>query len=186
MTAEKKTYPTTPALVGDKVYLRVATPEDIGNTYHWFILSEPQSQSCRPVIIRTASEALEAYKKEERTPDRQTLMVIRKEDNVPVGRLRYFDLNPQNRSAEIGLLVDPDMRRKGYGLEAVKVICRYLIRYRGLNKVHAQTAAYNAAAIKLLEAAGFKKDGTLRHHYFYQGEYHHGFIYSVLAHELER
>jgi RimJ/RimL family protein N-acetyltransferase len=182
---EKKTYPTPPSLVGDKVYLRPATPDDIANTHHWFTLSEPQSQSCRPITFHTAAEALEAFKKQERTPDKQTFMVVRKEDNVPVGRVRFFDLNVQNRTAEIGLLVDPDMRRKGYGSEAVKLLCRYLIRYRGLNKVYAQTAAFNAGAVALLESAGFRKDGTLRHHYFYLGEYHHGFIYSVLAHELE-
>jgi RimJ/RimL family protein N-acetyltransferase len=182
---EKKLFPTAPTLVGDKIYLRPATPEDIANTYHWFVLSEPQSMSCRPITFQTPNEAMEAFKKAERTPDKQTLMVVRKEDNTIVGRIRFFDLNVQNRSAEIGLLVDPDMRRKGYGVEATKLLCRYLIRYRGLNKVHAQTAAFNTGAIKLLEASGFKKDGTLRHHYFYHGEYHHGYIYSVLAHELE-
>jgi RimJ/RimL family protein N-acetyltransferase len=184
--SEKRTYPTAPTLVGDKAYLRPASPEDIANTYHWFMLSEPQAQSCRPLPFSTATEAMEAFRKKERSPDQQTFMVIRKDDNTPVGRVRFFDLNSLNRSAEVGLLVDPDMRRKGYGLEALKLLCRYLIRYRGLNKVHAQTAAFNTGAIKVLEAAGFKKDGTLRHHYFYEGEYHHGLIFSVLAHELER
>jgi RimJ/RimL family protein N-acetyltransferase len=184
--AEKKTYPTPPSLVGDKIYLRPATPDDIANTYHWFTLSEPQSMSSHPLPFRTAAEAMESYKKEERTTDRQTFMVVRKEDNLLVGRIRFFDLNDLNRTAEIGLLVDPDMRRKGYGAEAVKVLVKYLIRYRGLNKVHAQTAAFNSGAVALLESTGFRRDGTLRHHYFYKGEYHHGFVYSVLAHELEQ
>jgi len=102
-----------------------------------------------------------------------------------VGRVRFFDMNTQNRSAELGLLIDPDEQGKGYGLAALQLLCRFLIKSRGLNKVHAQTASFNKAAQALLKKAGFKLDGTLRHHYFYDGEYHNGLVYSLLAYEFE-
>ncbi len=68
---------------------------------------------------------------------------------------------------------------------ALRLLSRFLFKTRGLNKVHAQTGSFNKAAQALLKKAGFKLDGTLRHHYFYDGEYHDGLVYSLLAYEFE-
>ncbi|PWB74280.1 hypothetical protein C3F09_04185 [candidate division GN15 bacterium] len=184
--ADKKPTPmTAPSLIGDNIYLRPATAEDMANTHHWRMLSEPQSMGCRPMILWTAAETAENFKKHERSATQQQFMIVRKADNVPVGRINFFDLNTLNRSTEVGLIIDPDERRKGYAVEATRLLCRYLFKYRGLNKVHAQTSDFNEGAKKLLHKAGFKKDGVLRKHYFWQGEFHDGLIYSVLAFEFD-
>ena len=185
MTDKPKIITTAPSLVGDKVYLRPATAEDVLNTHHWHLMSEPASMSCRPLTIRNAAAAAEAFKQEECSPNRQLFMVVRKKDNVPVGRTRFFDLNVHNRSAEFGMLIDPDERKKGHAREAVMLLCKYLFDVRGLNKVYAQTAEFNSGAIKLLERCGFQKDGTLRRHYFHKGEFYDGLIYSILQHEFK-
>jgi len=184
MTKDKAILSTAPTFVGDKIYLRPATAEDYANTYHWFMLSDPWSQTCRPIPMKTASEAAESFRKRESTPYDQYYMIVRKKDNVPVGRIHFFDFNTHNRSAELGLIIDPDEQENGYGLAAVRLVCRHLFRTRGLNKVHAQTGAFNKAAQALLKKAGFKLDGTLRHHYFLDGEYHDGLVYSLLAYEF--
>lgn len=184
--ADKKPHPpTAPSLVGDKIYLRPATAEDVANTHHWLILSEPQHLSCRPRVLWTAAEASENYKKMERSTDKQTFMIVRREDNVPVGLINYFDWNSLNRSVEFGLLIDPEERRRGHAKEATRLLLRYLFKQRGLNKVHAQTCASNTPTVKLLESLGFKRDGVLRRHYFINGEFQDGFIYSKLAFETE-
>ena len=185
MTEKKPQLPTQPSLVGDKVYLRPTTAEDIVNMHHWSVQSEPQSLSCRALILRTASEKAQLFKEAKRSPDKQGFAVCRKKDKIPVGNVGFFDLNQLNRSAELGLLIDLDEQRNGYGSDALKVLCRYLFKYRGLNKVYAMTAGFNTAAAALLESLRFKKDATLRDHYFYNGEFHPGFIYSLLLFELE-
>lgn len=185
MADNKKSFPTSPSLVGDKVFLKPTTPEDLANTYHWTMLSEPQSQTCRPWVFSTSSEVAERMKKAEKDPSRQSFMVLRKDNRTPVAMVRFFDLNTLNRTAELGLIVDPDERRKGYGADALRVLIRYLFTYRGLNKVYAQTAQFNTQAIALMESLGLKKDATLRDHYFYRGEFHHGLIYSLLQFEVD-
>ena len=54
MTDKKPPPMTQPSLIGDKVYLRPTTADDVANTHHWFVLSEPQSQTCHPLTILTA------------------------------------------------------------------------------------------------------------------------------------
>ncbi|MCK4461603.1 MAG: GNAT family N-acetyltransferase [candidate division Zixibacteria bacterium] len=185
MTDKKKSFPAPPSLIGDKVFLRPSTPEDIANMHHWWLQSEPQSLSCRPHPFQTAKEAAERAQTAQKSADDQRFTVVRKDDKTTVALVRFFSLNPLNRSAELGLLVDPEVRRKGYGSEAIKIVTRYLFRYRGLNKVHAQTAAFNEGAIAMLESLGFKKDATLRNHYFYDGEFHVGYVYSLLQFEVD-
>ncbi len=176
---------TQKPLIGGKVYLRPTTPEDFSSIHAWQLASDPQSTTCHPRILRTPAQAIEAFKSTDPKEKTQTFTVVRKKDDTPVGMIRFFDLNNLNRSAELGLLIDPDEQRKGFGGDAMKVLIGYLFRYRGLNKVHAQTAGFNDGAVALLKGLGFHKDGTLRQHYFYDGSFHDGYIYSLLLHELD-
>jgi len=181
MPDKKKPILTEPSLIGKKLYLRPATAEDIANTYHWLVLSDPNYISFEPTVFSTAAEAAEAFKKQERSTNQQQFTVVRQKDNTPVGLAHFFGLNTHNHSARIDLLIDPDERKKGYGLEAINILYGYLFNIRGLNKVYTFTAEYNKEGIKLLKKAGFKKDGTLRHQYLYKREFRDGFVYSRLA-----
>ena len=184
--ADKAELTTRPGLIGKKVYLRPATPADIESTYHWKLAQDPQSMTCRPHNFDTAEEAAKKYEKRDEDPSRCLFAIVRKKDDTMVGTVQFFDYNPLNRSAELGVLVDPDEQRKGYGSEGLELLSSYLFHYRGLNKVYAQTAAFNMGAIKLLEKLGFKKDATLRDHYFWDGSFYNGMIYSLLLFEVGR
>lgn len=184
--AEKKVVPADPVLVGKKIYLRPVTPDDVANLQHWRILSSLQTLSSRPMLFVSPGEAAERVKKhEDKDPYNQQFAVVRIEDNVLVGSVNVFNHNPLNRSVEYGGLIDPDEQHKGYATEALRIMSRYLFRYRGLNKVHAQTASFNKNAVKLLEGLGFKRDAVLRDHYFHNGEFHAGYIYSLLQFEFD-
>lgn len=177
--------PAQPSLIGKKVYLRPTTPTDISNMHIWSVLTEPQLQTCHPSLFRTAEETVEEYKTRSITDLRQRFTVCIKKTKTPVGVVTFFDMNTLNRSAELGLLIDPSEHRHGYGTDAMRVMIRYLFRYRGLNKVHAQTSGPNLAAIALLEKLGFKRDAVLRDHYFQDGSFHPGYVYSLLLYEMD-
>lgn len=184
MTASKELLPAPPSLIGENVYLRVVTPNDIELMYLWSVRTDPQFQTCRPRVLKTAAETVEAYKGRTITADSQRFTICLKQDGSPVGIASFFDMNPLNRSAELGLLVDPDQQRRGYGSDGLRVLCRWLFEYRNLHKIHAQTSAPNAAAVALLAKLGFARDGVLRDHYFWEGAYHPGYVYSLLAEEM--
>ena len=184
MPDKKAKFPTRPSLVGRKVFLRPATPEDIANIEYWTAISQPESLACRPQPFRTPAQAAENYRACEKTTVEQKFAVVRKEGLILLGEASFFNYNPLNRSAELGVIIDPDERKKGYGREALQLLTRFLFKYRGLNKVYAQTAAFNKGAVALLESLGFQRDAILRQHYFFEGEFHNGVIYSLLLFEL--
>jgi len=175
--------PVPPSMVGKKLYLKPATASDVENTYHWYLMSDPQSTSPTALAFQTPSEAADAFRNLERSTTRERLMIILRNDKTPVGWIDFLNLNPHNQSAELELVIDPDERKKGYGLEATELMCEYLFECRDLNKVYVHTAEYNKGMIALLKKAGFQKDGIIRHHYLYQREFHNGVIYSLLRFE---
>lgn len=182
MADKKPAPPTSPTLIGEKLFLRPATGEDIANTHHWWLQSDSDTQAT-PEPLLSASEAADLYRKQERSVHRQEFVAIRHADNLLVARVGYAQFNPYNRSAEIRVLVDPEVRRKGVGTEAARLMIAYLFSRLGLNKVWMQCSANNAEAIALIEGLGFKKDATLRQHYFAGAEFVDGCIYSLLRYE---
>jgi [ribosomal protein S5]-alanine N-acetyltransferase len=176
-------YPTLPSLVGKKIYLKIMEPDENEFTYLWFLHSDPQSQTCHQPLIVTPKDYVEARKKKEKTINDGDFLAITKEENQPVAKLRYFNLNMSNRSAELGYIACPEYRQKGYTKEGLVLLVRYLFGYMGLNKVYAQTASFNTASVHLLQSLGFRLDGTLRQHHFYRGTLHDDLIYSLLKFE---
>ncbi len=179
-------FPTQPSFIGENVYLRAPNSDDPLNFYYWSVQSELQSLSCRPLPVGSPGSVIERYKNKEQGVYNQDFSIVKKEDNRLVGKTTYFDYNPQNRSAEIGIIIDPDERENGFASEAIYLLCNYLFNNRGLNKVYAQTAEFNKGAMKLLKSSGFKQDAKLRDHYFFDSEFHNGLIFSILLYEFKQ
>lgn len=183
--AEQKNLPAQPSLIGKKVYLRPMTAEDAANYHLWFIQSEPQSMSVRPMPFYTFEEASDRFKKAEKNDKMQRFTIVTKESKRPVGAITFFDFNYLNRSAELGILIDPDERENGLAKDAMIVLIKYLFNYRDLNKVYCETASYNSGAIALLESLDFKRDGVLRKHHYFNGDYFDKYVYSLLRFEID-
>ncbi len=185
MAEKRPQFPTLPVLVGEKVYLRAASAEDIANTHHWYMQSDPHMLTPTPFMFQTAAEAADAYRKLEKSDLRQMFVIARQADNMPVGLIGYQNTNLLNRATELTIIVDPEVRKNGYALEALRLLTKYLARYREINRMTMQVSTMNLAAAKMLEKAGFKREGVLRKLYFYQREFRDGALYSLLGYELD-
>jgi len=106
--------------------------------------------------------------------------LIEKKDGTKIGIVTHgFTGN----LLEIGYILVPKERRKGYCAEAVKIMVDYLFLSKDTIRIQAATVPGNVASQKVLEKAGFKKEGTLRKSYFLRGEWTDSLIYSILREE---
>lgn len=176
-------YPTIPSLVGKKVYLKPASPDDFMEIHGWFNASDPQLQSCHRIKIVSPQEKVELIKKRESRDDEAAFVIVAKDDNRLIGHMNYFHLNMLNRSAELGYLIAPHERETGFAKEALELLIKYLFLELDLNRVYAQTASINKASVRLLDSLGFQLDGTLRQHHYYQGQLYDDLLYSLLRFE---
>jgi hypothetical protein len=142
----------------------------------WGKFDRIETKTCRPVMdgkrIHPNSKAV-------------ILTFFIDEIEEPVGRFRYFDINPRNRSAEFGYTVNPKYRNQGVGTSMLIVMLNCLFTTTDFNKFYCQTAAFNIASVKLLEKLGFNQDGILREHHELDGQLWDDYIYSILRSEWE-
>jgi RimJ/RimL family protein N-acetyltransferase len=183
MADKKKITSAPPSLVGKRFYLRPANPDDIKKCYHWVIMAEPQSYNPEPAPILSAGEASEQFKSQMHSTDSQSFMIVMKESDTPVGVIKYEHLNSLNRSAELAWYFDPEEQADLKPTDGIAVLIDYLFAYRNLNKVIAFVREGDKERVKLVERLGFKKDGTLRQHHFFDNKYHDLLLYSLLRFE---
>lgn len=178
-------YPTQASLVGDKIFLRPSTKEDLTDAHFWMNQSDPDAIFNTMTRIVPASEASDLFRRKRRTELDTILTIVGKKDEQSVGVVSVYNFNGLNRSAELNILIDPEKRKKGHAKDTLMTLTSYLFLQRGLNKVYAQVADFNAPGKKMFESLGFKKDGQLRSEHYYEGEFHDTLVYSLLRFELD-
>ena len=94
-------------------------------------------------------------------PDSTRLVI---EVDGAVGGMIQFaeELTPKYRHASIDIFLDPALRGRGLGTEAVRRVVRHLIDERGHHRLTIDPAAENHAAIRAYEKAGFRPVGVMR------------------------
>jgi RimJ/RimL family protein N-acetyltransferase len=105
-------------------------------------------------------------------------------DDELLGEALLWGIDVHNRSTHIGISLRPAVRGKGYGLDIVRVLCRYAFITRGLHRVQLETLADNAAMVAVAERAGFTHEGTARKAAWASGAFLDEVIYGLLADEF--
>jgi len=117
--------------------------------------------------------------------DFQTFIIERK-DGSKIGFIAHFHvlhLGTGTKQLEIGYSLVPSERGKGYCSEAIQIMVDYLFLSKDITRIQAQTDQRNLASQRVLEKAGFKKEGTLRRNFFIRGEWTDDYIYSIIRDE---
>jgi RimJ/RimL family protein N-acetyltransferase len=115
--------------------------------------------------------------------DREGAHFVVAVDGEPVGTIGYQDPNEVWGVAEIGYMIAPDHWGNGYATDATRTICGYAFEERRIEKLVAKAYATNPASCRVLEKAGFEREGRLRAEAFVEGERVDVFRYGLLADE---
>jgi len=86
--------------------------------------------------------------------------------------------------AEIGYWIGVPFWNRGYATEAAREVLRYGFEECGLHRIFAGYFTRNAASGRVMQKAGMKYEGTLRHHAHKWGEYQDVAFYGVLRDEF--
>jgi len=92
-------------------------------------------------------------------------------------------VSPYTKMLEIGYALVPNERGKGHCTEATQLMVDYLFLSKEIARIQATTHVGNAASQKVLEKAGFKREGTLRKAFQSRGERTDLAIFSILREE---
>jgi RimJ/RimL family protein N-acetyltransferase len=81
---------------------------------------------------------------------------------------------------EIGIILLPAARGRGYGSRAQRLLTRYLFAHTTAHRVWAGTEVENVAEQRALEKAGFTREGVMRATGWRDGAWRDGVTYSIL------
>lgn len=116
--------------------------------------------------------------------------LIQAEDGTPIGYTNLFDIDREQRKAELSLMIGE--RRawgRGYAGDALRALLRHAFTPPesgglGLHKVYLSVFAENAGARRVYARCGFREDGILREDMFRDGRWHDQILMSVLDREF--
>lgn len=89
-----------------------------------------------------------------------------------VGRCGIIKLDWKNRVAELAIMIGSPFRGRGYGREAMALLCGFCFREMNLHRLKVSVFAFNEAAIRCYERNGFVREGLLRREIYRDGAYH--------------
>ena len=101
-----------------------------------------------------------------------------------VGEALLWAIDLHNRSAHIGISLRPAFRGRGFGLDVVRILCRYGFQLRGLHRLQLETLGDNHAMMAVAEKAGFTREGMTRGSSWVNGRFLDDVIFGLLAEEF--
>ena len=113
-------------------------------------------------------------------PDDGTLMVVQDDESLGLVNWRRRPITPAASCWEIGVIMLPHARGRGYGTQAHKLLAQYLFAHTTAHRIEADTEADNVAEQRALEKAGFTREGVMRETGWRNGAWRDGVLYSLL------
>jgi RimJ/RimL family protein N-acetyltransferase len=179
-----------PMMETDRVILSAIEPEHVPAIVRWrnlpevyrgFIEYEPLSTTQQAAFLAGLT----------RNGSRRLWLINARTDRsatgaVPIGTVGIMDLDWRNRRCEFGpiFIGELDYRGRGLAKDAEILVLDYCFNHLGLHKVIAHVTESNAEVIPFHEAAGFRRDTTLRDHIFREGGFEGLHLLSCLADEF--
>ena len=164
-------------LEGKNVNLRIVEKGNLELVAEWVNNLEFTGQY-EPVSQESKTDIEKQYDK--LSPEEKWFIVERK-DGSKIGLIIHL-LDPGRRMA-IGYYLVPSERGKGYGTEAIRIMIDYLFLSKNIVRIQAETHPENMASHRVLEKAGFRREGTIRKSFFSRGIWRDTVLFSILRDE---
>jgi len=103
-----------------------------------------------------------------------------------IGNCDLTNVNLQHRRAEVGIMIgEPEMRGRGYGTEALRLLLDFAFTMLGLHSVMLRVYAYNYAARRCYEKVGFRETGRRRESRWFNGRFWDEINMDILDSEFD-
>lgn len=104
----------------------------------------------------------------------------------PLGIVRLFNIHLLEGYAFLETIItDQRALKRGYGIEAGRLISYYGVDVLGLRRIEAKVYEYNVLSVNALRRNGFIQEGVLRQAGFQAGRYWDLIIFGILKDEIE-
>lgn len=104
--------------------------------------------------------------------DGQVRMVVQNEGRQPVGFADLVNFSPTHLRAELGLIIFPSCRHRGYATAALEAMRHYARNVLHLHQLYSIVGGGNEYSLRMFQALGLQPTATLNDWLYDGREYH--------------
>lgn len=105
------------------------------------------------------------------------------ETNVLIGNIGLYIFNSSDKCI-LGYQLNQHHYGKGYATEAVRLILDFAFKEKGFHRVEAGVMPRNIGSARVLEKAGFVREGLLRDYIKIKGVWEDHYMFSILETDI--
>lgn len=146
------------------IELRALEPEDIPLLYRWENDTTLWSfgVTITPYSRHALTEYVNKYSHRDIYEAGQLRLAIEEiSHRQAIGLVDLFDLDIHNRRAAVGILIDPNFRKRGRGSAALNLLASYAFHFLHLHQLYVHIPADNPASLALFRRCGYHEAGRL-------------------------
>ncbi len=150
---------------GSKIYLRLVTLEDATPEYlSW--LNDVETTKYLELHYRGeyTMEMLRSDIERYNADESVKWYAICTKDDTHIGNIKIEGIDWNHGFGELGILIGSDYWNRGYGTEAVKLICRHMFDSYWLRRICAGYFDDNKGSRSIFQKNGFEAEGALVEH----------------------
>ncbi len=120
------------------------------------------SDTRAPFSRRLIERYVEGYSADPYAEGQLRLIIEEKGSEIPVGIIDLFDIETYHGRAKVGIYILPEVRKRGFGFDALNALCKYCIDLLGLRILSATILKDNKESEALFSKIGFENVATLK------------------------
>ena len=182
-----------PVIAGDGIFLRMPRMSDYRQWAELRAASRDFLQSWEPawpagdLTPAAYRRRLKRYRRDLHEDRGYAFFLFREEDACLLGGLALSNLRRGvSQSALLGYWIGAPHARRGYMSRAVACLLPFAFETLRLHRIEAACMPNNVPSRRLLEKAGFVREGSLRRYLKINGSWQDHVLYSVLAEDRAR
>ena len=142
----------------ERLDIRYVRETDFDDMYVYLSDEEVMKYEHEPMT----KEVLEGFL-EKLIPTKKFYAVVLKETGKMIGQVYVGKTEPEKfNEYSVGYIFNPNYHNKGYCTEATKALCKYAFDVLHAHRLIAKCNPENIASWRVMEKAGFKREGLLR------------------------
>lgn len=112
--------------------------------------------------------------------------VTEKNSDKCIGIMGFYRTQPEHFRTELGYMIVPEHKGKGYVTEAVKTLIDFAFNQLNFHSIEAVIDARHSASERILIKNGFTKEAHFKENFFYNNEFTDTVIYSLLKRNFKK
>jgi len=148
---------------GARIFLSVLQREDVPVFARWFSDLELTAYLGQGGMAYTLEQEEEWYARVSRDAGSKTFTIMTCDDRRMIGTVSLMNIDHRRQCAELGIAIgDTSAWGKGYGSEAVRLMCDYGFTFLNLYAIYLWHSGFNRRAHQAYLKAGLREAGRLR------------------------